>query len=105
MGHTGLVAHEGGKVDLLLRVILGESLAAASVASCTLLGQVAQRAVAGSLEFTVRLGVQVSRLENYGESAEYTLLVGLESSLSIARPPSPAMSWLLLRQAVVQRNR
>ena len=45
MSHTGLVAHEGGKVDRLLGVILRESLHFAAVAGAALSGQETERAV------------------------------------------------------------
>jgi hypothetical protein len=42
VGHTSLVAEESCKVDRLGGVVLGESLAPASVAACALTGQKAQ---------------------------------------------------------------
>lgn len=40
--HTGLVAHEGGQMDRLGRVVLREGLALASMSARALLGQEAQ---------------------------------------------------------------
>jgi hypothetical protein len=39
MGHTSLVAHESGEVDGLALVVLGEGSYAASVVSCSALGE------------------------------------------------------------------
>jgi hypothetical protein len=74
-GHTGLVAHGGGQVDGLLRVILGEAVVPVSVpsnlsmpcaqnspldlttvAGSALSRQECQRTVTGSLELPVRHG-------------------------------------------------
>jgi len=54
VGHTGLVAHEGGHVDGLARVILGEGLYFAANALGTLLGKESLRPVTGCLKLTMR---------------------------------------------------
>jgi len=54
VGHTSLVAEEGGKVDGLLWVILGEGLDTTTVGSSSLLWQEAERTVTGVFEFPVR---------------------------------------------------
>ena len=55
VGHASLVADEGSQVARLALVVLGEGLDAAAVAAGTLLGVEPHRAMAGCLEFTVRL--------------------------------------------------
>ena len=50
VGHAGLVAHEGSEMRLLGGVIAGEGLNFALAALAALLGQEAQRAVAGMLK-------------------------------------------------------
>lgn len=54
VGHAGLVTHEGGQVDGLLGVILGEGSHAASVVSCSAAGQVGERAGSGAFVLSVR---------------------------------------------------
>ena len=44
VGHSSLVAHEGGKMDGLLSVILGESSNTAAVVSCSASGEVGEGA-------------------------------------------------------------
>lgn len=55
VGHTGLVAHETGQVHRLGGIILGEGLAAGSLAGSALPGEESERTVARGFEFTVRL--------------------------------------------------
>ena len=55
MGHTGLVAEEGGKVDGLRFVILGEGLALSTVPPSPLAGQESQGTGTGVFKLTVRL--------------------------------------------------
>lgn len=47
MGHAGLVTHKGSQVGLLGGIVLGKGLDLALATTATLLGQKAQRAVAG----------------------------------------------------------
>jgi len=54
VGHTSLVASEGGKMNRLLGVILGEALDSSLVVLAPLLGQESQVAVTRSGKFTVR---------------------------------------------------
>merc|ERR1719464_326278 len=54
VGHTGLVAYEGGHVDRLARVILGEALDLSAHALGTLLGEESLRPVTGRLKLTMR---------------------------------------------------
>jgi len=54
MSHTGLVPGEGGEMDRLLGVILGEGLDSSLVVLASLLGQEAQIAVTRRGKFTVR---------------------------------------------------
>jgi len=54
VGHTGLVTHEGGQVDGLGGIILGEGLSLTSVAGSALAGQEPEGTVTRSLKLTVR---------------------------------------------------
>lgn len=54
MGHASLEAHEGGKVDRLGRIILGESLDFASDTLCALLGREAHGTVSRSRKFSTQ---------------------------------------------------
>lgn len=55
VGHAGLVAHEGGQVNGLGRVVFGKSLAFTTMTTRALFGQEAERAVAWVFEFTMTL--------------------------------------------------
>jgi len=55
VGHTSLVTHEGGQVNRLGVIILGEGLGLTPVASSTLAGQESKGTVARPLKLTVRL--------------------------------------------------
>lgn len=54
--HTGLVAHEGGKVAGLGSIVLGERADAATVVPGALAGEESKVSAAGCFEFTVRHG-------------------------------------------------
>jgi len=54
VSHTGLVTHEGGQVDGLGLVILGERLHTTTVGSATLARKETKMAVSGSLELSIR---------------------------------------------------
>jgi len=56
VSHTGLVADEGGKVDGLGGIVLGEMSDATSVVTGTSLGQVGEGAASGMLELSVGHG-------------------------------------------------
>jgi len=71
MRHTGLVTGEGGKMNRLLRVILGEGLDSAFVVLASLLGQESQVAVTRRGEFTVR---HLERVSSQPPSLLYTSL-------------------------------
>ena len=53
VGHAGLVAHEGGKVDGLGGIISGEGSDAATIVTCASLGEVGEGAAPGVLELSV----------------------------------------------------
>lgn len=55
VGHTGLEAHEGSKVDGLAGIILGEGLDVTTDGAGALAGQETEGTVTGSFEFTMRL--------------------------------------------------
>jgi len=55
VSHTGLVTHEGGQVDGLGGIILGEGLSLSSVAGSALTGKEPEGTVAWSLKLAVRL--------------------------------------------------
>lgn len=55
VGHTGLEAHEGSKMDRLAGIVLGEGLDVSTHSARALAGQETKRTVAGSFEFTMRL--------------------------------------------------
>lgn len=63
MGHTSLVAHEGGQVDGFFRVILGERFDLSAVTSGTFTGKESERAVAGGFVLTVTHLGRVLRTE------------------------------------------
>lgn len=55
MGHAGLVAHEGGEVDGLTGIILGEGLDMGTHHARTLAGKESEGTVTGSFKLAVRL--------------------------------------------------
>jgi hypothetical protein len=55
VGHARLVADEGGQVDGLAGVVLGEGLYLAAVAARALLRQKSQRTTSGMFKFTMTL--------------------------------------------------
>jgi hypothetical protein len=54
MGHTSLVSHEGGKVDGLGFIVLGEGSDTAAVVSCPASRQESKGARSGALILSVR---------------------------------------------------
>ncbi len=57
VGHTSLVANEGGQVNRLGWVVFGKGLAFTTVSARALFGQETQRTVSGMFKFTMTLVV------------------------------------------------
>lgn len=82
VGHTGLVTHEGGQVDGLGGIILGEGLGLTLVAGSTLAGQETQGSVTWPFEFTVSCLVHRYRQGNGQHPCSSSCKVELKVELS-----------------------